>query len=212
MRATGSGLAYNSGRFATAVGVLLAGFLFSALDGDYSRVGALCAIVYALGALPIANAHTGPADRMTSGIVDCQSHLFFPEVIELMRKRKTDPLVYDRDGTTYLKMGDWLRRVPPQYLSVEVKLASMNKSGIGITLLSNNDPGPEWFGDDGPAVAQVVHDSLASVIAKYPTRFRGLCTLPLQNEATASAELDRCVKKLGLVGILLYTQPTTRSR
>jgi predicted TIM-barrel fold metal-dependent hydrolase len=142
---------------------------------------------------------------MTSGIVDCQSHLFFPEVIELMRKRKTDPLVYDRDGTTYLKMGDWLRKVPPQYLSVEAKLASMDKSGIGITLLSNNDPGPEWFGDDGPAVAQVIHDSLASVIAKHPTRFRGLCTLPLQNEAAASAELDRCVKKLGFVGILLYT-------
>jgi SHS family sialic acid transporter-like MFS transporter len=53
VRATGSGLAYNSGRFATAVGVLLAGFLFSALGGDYSRVGALCAIVYALGIVVI---------------------------------------------------------------------------------------------------------------------------------------------------------------
>jgi predicted TIM-barrel fold metal-dependent hydrolase len=159
----------------------------------------------ALGAMPLANAQSGPVTRMTSGVVDCQSHLFFPEVIELMRKRKTDPLVYDRDGTTYLKMGDWLRKVPPQYLSVEAKLASMDKSGIGMTLLSNNDPGPEWFGDDGPAVAQVIHDSLAGVIAQHPTRFRGLCTLPLQNEAAASLELDRCVKKLGFVGILLYT-------
>ena len=53
VRATGSGLAYNSGRFATAVGVLLAGFLFSALGGDYSRVGALCACVYALGLVVI---------------------------------------------------------------------------------------------------------------------------------------------------------------
>ncbi len=53
VRATGSGLAYNSGRFATAVGVLLAGFLFSALGGDYSRVGALCGIVYALGIVVI---------------------------------------------------------------------------------------------------------------------------------------------------------------
>lgn len=53
VRATGSGLAYNSGRFATAVGVLLAGFLFSALGGDYSRVGALCAIVYAFGIVVI---------------------------------------------------------------------------------------------------------------------------------------------------------------
>jgi MFS transporter, SHS family, sialic acid transporter len=53
VRATGSGLAYNSGRFATAVGVLLAGFLFSALGGDYSRVGALCAVVYVIGLVVI---------------------------------------------------------------------------------------------------------------------------------------------------------------
>jgi MFS transporter, SHS family, sialic acid transporter len=49
VRATGSGLAYNAGRFATAVGVLLAGLLFSALGGDYSRVGTVCALVYVLG-------------------------------------------------------------------------------------------------------------------------------------------------------------------
>lgn len=49
VRASGSGLAYNSGRFATAVGVLLAGILFAALGGDYPRVGAVCSLIYALG-------------------------------------------------------------------------------------------------------------------------------------------------------------------
>lgn len=53
VRATGSGLAYNSGRFATAAGVLLAGFLFTSLGGDYARVGAICAFVYALGLVVI---------------------------------------------------------------------------------------------------------------------------------------------------------------
>jgi MFS family permease len=53
VRATGSGLAYNSGRFGTAVGVLLAGLLFAALGGDYPRVGAICSMIYALGAVAI---------------------------------------------------------------------------------------------------------------------------------------------------------------
>lgn len=53
VRATGSGLAYNSGRFATALGVLAAGFLFSALGGDYPRVGTVCASIYALGFIVI---------------------------------------------------------------------------------------------------------------------------------------------------------------
>lgn len=138
-------------------------------------------------------------------IVDCQSHLFFPEVLDMMRKRGTEPLVYDKDGTTYLKMGDWLRKVPPFYLDVDAKLAAMDGSGIDITMLSTNDPGPEWFGKDGAAAARLIHDSLAAVIAKHPTRFRGLCVLPLQDEKSAAKELDRCVKQLGFKGILLYT-------
>jgi len=165
---------------------------------------------FAVAGSALATGHLAAAagkaeTRMMTGLVDCQSHLFFPEVLAMMRLRKTEPLVYDQDGTTFLKMGDWLRKVPPAYVSVDAKLAAMDASGIEITLLSTNDPGPEWFGDDGPAVAQLIHDSLAGVIAKHPTRFRGLCTLPLQNENAAAAELDRCVKTLGFKGILLYT-------
>ncbi|MFM8359935.1 MAG: hypothetical protein ACKOET_15425, partial [Verrucomicrobiota bacterium] len=61
-------------------------------------------------ALPLAAAGIEPAGRLTAGLVDCQSHLFLPALLDLMRRRSTDPLVYDRDGTTYLKMGDWLRK------------------------------------------------------------------------------------------------------
>lgn len=53
VRATGSGLAYNFGRFATAGGVLGAGFLFTSLGGDYQRVGTVCAMIYALGIVAI---------------------------------------------------------------------------------------------------------------------------------------------------------------
>lgn len=53
VRATGSGLAYNSGRFATAAGVLAAGYLFAALGGSYPRVGTVCTSIYALGLLVI---------------------------------------------------------------------------------------------------------------------------------------------------------------
>ena len=49
VRAAGSGLAYNAGRFVTAAGVLAAGTLFTALGGDYVRVGSFCSLVYALG-------------------------------------------------------------------------------------------------------------------------------------------------------------------
>ena len=53
VRAAGSGLAYNAGRFLTAAGVLAAGSLFAALGGDYVQVGSLCSLVYALGIVAI---------------------------------------------------------------------------------------------------------------------------------------------------------------
>jgi SHS family sialic acid transporter-like MFS transporter len=53
VRAAGSGIAYNVGRFATAVGVFLAGLLFAWLGGSYPAVGASCGLIYALGILAI---------------------------------------------------------------------------------------------------------------------------------------------------------------
>jgi MFS family permease len=53
VRATGSGISYNVGRFATAVGVLAAGVLFTALGGSYARVGAAASFIYGLGILVI---------------------------------------------------------------------------------------------------------------------------------------------------------------
>jgi MFS family permease len=66
VRATGSGLAYNSGRFATATGVLVAGWLFAFLGGHYPTVGTLCSLIYALGALVIWFAPEGQGNSLTT--------------------------------------------------------------------------------------------------------------------------------------------------
>lgn len=143
--------------------------------------------------------------RGAVSIIDCQSHLFAPEIVALMEKRQTDPRVFTRDGVRFVQMGDWLRKIPPHYLDVNAKLAAMDANGIALTALSINDPGPEWFGNDGPAVAQLANDFIASIARKHRTRFIGLCVLPLLQERAAQVELDRCAKQLGMKGILLYT-------
>jgi len=53
VRVAGSGIAYNVGRFATAVGVFFAGVLFAAVGGSYPRVGSLCGLIHALGLIVI---------------------------------------------------------------------------------------------------------------------------------------------------------------
>jgi predicted MFS family arabinose efflux permease len=53
VRATGTGVSYNFGRFASAAGVLGAAKLMNTFGGDYAKVGAICSLVYALGMIVI---------------------------------------------------------------------------------------------------------------------------------------------------------------
>ena len=53
VRATGSGIAFNVGRFATGFGVLMAGGLVAHFDGDFARAGAVTGLVYAFGMIAV---------------------------------------------------------------------------------------------------------------------------------------------------------------
>ncbi len=152
-----------------------------------------------------AGAAHSPTEPAAQFVVDCQSHLYFPEILARMEKRTEDPVVFTKDGERWVRMGPWLRRVLPKHMDVQAKLADMDANGISITTLSINDPGPEWFGADGPAVARECNDFIAGVVRSHPQRFVGLCVLPLQDMKATQVELERCVRQLGMKGILLYT-------
>ena len=53
VRATGTGIAYNSGRFVSAAGALGAGALMAWSGGDYAKVGVISGLVYAFGLVVI---------------------------------------------------------------------------------------------------------------------------------------------------------------
>jgi len=53
VRATGTGVSYNFGRFASAAGVLGAGALMQLFGGDYAKVGTITSLIYAFGMLVI---------------------------------------------------------------------------------------------------------------------------------------------------------------
>ena len=73
--------------------------------------------------------------------IDCQSHLYVPEIVRLMERRQTDPRVYAKGADRYVKMGDWQRRILPKHMDVAAKLTDMDANGIALTALSINDPG-----------------------------------------------------------------------
>ena len=68
VRATGSGISYNVGRFATAAGVLAAGVFFTALGGSYPAVGTAAALIYGLGMFAIWFAPETAKQSLNPGI------------------------------------------------------------------------------------------------------------------------------------------------
>jgi predicted TIM-barrel fold metal-dependent hydrolase len=139
--------------------------------------------------------------------IDCQSHILLAEVKELMERRNEPPCIYQKHGQQFLVVGNWHRPVVHKAADLAAKLEDMDRAGIQLAALSTNDPGPEHFGGEAPAIARIIHDCLADIAKGHPNRFFLLATLPLPllQMEDALRELDRCVELLDFKGILLYS-------
>jgi hypothetical protein len=86
----------------------------------------------------------------------------------------------------------------------EQRLKLMDEAGIDVEVLSNSGPGPDLVpGPDGVAMAREINDHLAAACRKYPKRFAGFASLPMQSPDDAAKELARAVKELGFVGAMV---------
>jgi aminocarboxymuconate-semialdehyde decarboxylase len=98
-------------------------------------------------------------------------------------------------------------RTAAQGVSPAERVADMDRMGIEIQAIS---PAPRqtYYGADpdlGIASARAINDFIAEICGRYPDRFVGLGTVPLQAPELAIAELDRLKKSLGFRGIEIMT-------
>ena len=85
----------------------------------------------------------------------------------------------------------------------EDRLALMDETGLDVQVLSLTSP---MLHDLGPAsvdLARRTNDGIAEAVARHPTRFQALATLPVARPEEAAQELERCVTTLGLKGTML---------
>ena len=84
-----------------------------------------------------------------------------------------------------------------------VRVKDMTNSSIDVQVIS---PIPIMFSywadpEDALIQSQIINDFIADVCTKYPTKFIGLGTIPMQSSKHAIKELERCKNDLGLNGI-----------
>jgi aminocarboxymuconate-semialdehyde decarboxylase len=87
------------------------------------------------------------------------------------------------------------------------RLAEMDRMGIDMQALSVA-PSQYYYWTEpelGRAACRLVNDNIAAIVHAHPDRFVGLGHLPMQRPEFALAELERCVKELGMRGVELCT-------
>lgn len=98
--------------------------------------------------------------------------------------------------------GHFFREIEDNCWSAERRIEECDANNVNVQVLSTV---PVMFSywakpNDGAEVAKVLNDDIAEIVEKYPRRFVGLGTVPLQDTNLAIKELERA-KEIGLVGV-----------
>lgn len=102
--------------------------------------------------------------------------------------------------------GKFFREVEDNVWSAERRIGECDSFGVNVQVLSTV---PVMFSywakpQDGAEISKFLNDGIAEVVTKFPKRFIGLGTVPMQNAKLAIQELERC-KRIGLVGVQIGT-------
>jgi len=85
----------------------------------------------------------------------------------------------------------------------EIRIKKMEKQQVDIQILSA-PPSLMYYNldsNDSLRFLKKMNDGIAKIVEKFPKKFLGLASIPLQNSKIAVHELNRSVEELGLSGI-----------
>ena len=96
--------------------------------------------------------------------------------------------------------------VTPAMTDVSKRIEDMDRTGIDVEVVSLSTPNV-FFADaqHQPEIAKMINDSYADLIARYPKRFKGFASIPMDAPDAALDELHRAIDVLKLNGVVLLS-------
>ena len=119
-------------------------------------------------------------------VIDSHAHLNIASVADIVK------------GTPYERQAN----VASDEIIGPDRIAAMDQTGVDVEMLTQQ--GAWWYGvqDRGlaTAIVKAQNEGTAAVVAKYPDRFIGMASMPLQFPDLAAEALEDGVKRLGFKG------------
>ncbi len=157
----------------------------------------------------------GRETRPESLTVDMHSHVMIPAAAAMVQGHldlATIPLAHFATPETQAlnRKQDADRRA--NMTDLATRLADLDSAGIDLQIVM--PPPPQCYYTVEPKLAAdataVVNDGIRDWCKQEPARFAGLGSVPMQDPATAVAELRRCMHDLGLKGVQILTNVAGR--
>jgi len=139
---------------------------------------------------------------------DIHTH-YYPEAYFQKIRDSGGDFSFDTDptGRTIIKYkGARFFGIQPPMTDVARRLEDMDRVGIDVEVVSLSTPNVFFLdAPQQPALARLVNDAYAELVARHPRRFKGLASIPMDAPDEALRELRRVLDDLKLNGVILVS-------
>ena len=142
-------------------------------------------------------------------VVDFHNHYYPPEYVAALKSpasRSVVKVTYDAEDNPCVHYPGDYNILVPGHRDIDYRQRVLDEHAVDTQVLSFTTPGVHV---EAPEVAvewaRMINDAFARVVRERAGRFSALATLPLNDPAASTIELERAMTDLGLPGAMVFS-------